>query len=324
MDESLTPTLCLDGAAVRRIREDKKLTQLYVAKVVGVTTDTISRWENNRYPSVKRENVLRLAEALEVPLDQILQGAEQESECMPVEEVSAPVRRSPRIIWFTGVLVLLLVIAGWLYLRKQDPPVVQVSAERVLPTYAAPGTVFPVRVRLQLDGSTKGFILREHFPPGWKIIEASPPASSIDNEEWTARWIVKPEETHQTISYLVRVDPHAPLGQAAKFRGEIVASADRPNSPVNVGGVTDVRVAPHLWADLNGDSVIDDGEMLQASETFDEMKGVHLDWKQLETIWDAGRYQWRPDQYGFAPAKSASPSSETGNSKLPRHGLANP
>lgn len=309
MDESLTPTLCLDGAAVRRIREEKKLTQLYVAKVVGVTTDTISRWENNRYPSVKRENVLRLAEALEVPLEQVLQGME---EAPPAEEQTAPPPPRTRswLVWSVGLIVILLLAAGMWFLQKPEPPPAQIAAERILPSGAAPGSILPVRVRLQLDKTMKGFILREHFPPGWQIIEASPPASSLDNQEGTARWIVKPEELRQTISYLVRIDPKSKIGQAAQFQGEIVASANGNDAPVKVGGAAKVRVSPHLWADLNGDNVIDDGEMLLASETFDEMKGVHLDWKQLEVIWDAGPYQWLPDEHRFAPAKMANQSPE--------------
>ena len=66
----------LDGSAIRRIREEQKLTQYYIAKVVGVTTDTVSRWENNRYPSVRRDNAILLAEALEVPVENILLDAE--------------------------------------------------------------------------------------------------------------------------------------------------------------------------------------------------------------------------------------------------------
>ena len=46
----------IDGSKVRAIREAKGLTQLYVATAVEVTTDTVSRWENKRYPSVKKEN----------------------------------------------------------------------------------------------------------------------------------------------------------------------------------------------------------------------------------------------------------------------------
>ena len=63
----------IDGSKVRSLRESKGLTQLYIATVVEVTTDTISRWENKRYPSIKEENALKLAEALEVTLDDILE-----------------------------------------------------------------------------------------------------------------------------------------------------------------------------------------------------------------------------------------------------------
>ena len=62
----------IDGTKIRRIREQKGLTQLYVATAVEVTTDTVSRWENKRYPSIKKENGVKLAQALEVTLDEIL------------------------------------------------------------------------------------------------------------------------------------------------------------------------------------------------------------------------------------------------------------
>ena len=73
----------IDGSKVRNLREAKGLTQLYIATVVGVTTDTISRWENKRYPSIKEENALKLAEALEVTLDDIL---EKEDEVIKPED----------------------------------------------------------------------------------------------------------------------------------------------------------------------------------------------------------------------------------------------
>src|SRR5690554_760692 len=112
MEENRTPNLCLDGSAVRRIREEKRLTQLYVAKVVGVTTDTISRWENNRYPSVRRENVVKLAEALEVSLDQILRG---ESEEAPSEAPAPPrgLRRRGVLVALSILLLLLMAMGMW-------------------------------------------------------------------------------------------------------------------------------------------------------------------------------------------------------------------
>ena len=64
----------INGNKIRLIREQKGLTQLYLATVVGVTTDTISRWENRRYPSIKLDNARKLAEALEVSLDELLEN----------------------------------------------------------------------------------------------------------------------------------------------------------------------------------------------------------------------------------------------------------
>ena len=71
LDRGAIPNIAIDGLKIRQLRETKKLTQLYVANVVGVTTDTISRWENNRYPTIKRDNAEKLAAALEVGLAEI-------------------------------------------------------------------------------------------------------------------------------------------------------------------------------------------------------------------------------------------------------------
>jgi len=35
------------------------------------------------------------------------------------------------------------------------------------------------------------------------------------------------------------------------------------------------------------------------------MSGVHLDWKQLESIWDAGRYRWDAQERQFLPVKDS-------------------
>lgn len=307
MTKMLPPTVCLDGAAVRRIREEKKLTQLYVAKVVGVTTDTISRWENNRYPSIKRENALRLAEALEAPVEDILQGG---TGVCTIPEQSLPPR--PLIYRVLPILLVLFVLAaGYYYVQHQQLPADSLLAERVLPGYAAPGSIIPVQVRLEAGAEMKGFILREHFPPGWKLIEASPPPSSLDNEEGTARWIVKPGEDRRLIAYLVRVDSAAALGKEGIFNGEAIANPNGRNTPSPVAGATQLRIAPFQWADLNGDNIIDDAEMLQASDTVDSMKGVHLNWRQLEEIWDAGGYRWDEEKEQFVPQKPphSAPSS---------------
>ncbi|BCR05722.1 transcriptional regulator [Desulfuromonas versatilis] len=310
MENELSPTVSLDGNAVRRIREEKKLTQLYVAKVVGVTTDTISRWENNRTPSVKRDNILRLAEALEVDIAEILEPAPAE-EPEGAAEPPAPGRRRrlslPLLLFVAGALAVLL------FALPDDPQVVEVEfpAERWLSSFAAPGSVIPVQVKLGPEAQEHGFILREHFPPGWVLIEAFPPASSLDNETGTARWIVKPSKAPPRISYLVKVPPETPLESEALFSGEVVAKAGS-DAPFPVSGISRVEVQPYLWADVDGDGRVDDGEMLQASVIVEEMAGVHLDWSGLEKIWDAGSYRWEKDQHSFVPVRQPveEPASE--------------
>src|SRR6266545_5345999 len=92
-EKSPLPVVAIDGVKIKAIREIKKLTQLYVASVVGVTTDTISRWENNRYPTIKRDNAEKLASALEVELADILRSEEAAE---PLEESPPPARKSRR------------------------------------------------------------------------------------------------------------------------------------------------------------------------------------------------------------------------------------
>ena len=312
------PTVCLDGAAVRRIREEKRLTQLYVAKVVGVTTDTISRWENNRYPTVRRENLFKLAEALESPAhllvraDVFIEENGEESDTPEVDTPPVPKKTAlpARPLLYLVMIVLLLAAGGFFFYRWLIPPSSNLqnvpadfTASRTLPHYAAPGMIIPVRLRLNVDDATKRYIIREHFPPGWEVIEASPPASSIDNQDGMARWVVKQGEKRSLIVYLVRVDERSPLGMTARFRGEIVANLDEKKQAIASVGETEMTVGPYSWSDLNGDSIIDDAEMLEASQAFEELEGVHLDWKELERIWDAGQYRFDPAGRRFVPEK---------------------
>src|SRR6185369_7450737 len=107
-EKATAPSVAIDGSRIRSVRETKKLTQLYVASVVGVTTDTISRWENNRYPSIKRDNAEKLASALEVDLLDILR---QEEVAEVLEAVPpAPAIRSARFLLLSGLTALALLV----------------------------------------------------------------------------------------------------------------------------------------------------------------------------------------------------------------------
>lgn len=293
-------SVCLDGDVLKRIREEKHLTQLYMSKVVGVTTDTISRWENNRYPSVRRENALKLAVALEVDIEELLLRPAGEPEAVPPP---------PRSWWplaaVTLVAVLALTAVLALVLRQGNRPLppASVTAERVLPGHAAPGAAIPVQVRLTQRAEEGGFILREYLPKGWKLLQSNPPASSLDNDNGMVRWIIKAGDARERIVYLVQVDRLASIGSDAVFQGEVVAGPGDGQSAVPVYGEGRVPVAPVLWADLNGDGRIDDGEMLQASYTVDEMAGVQIDWLELERLWNAGGYRWDDARGKFVPVK---------------------
>ncbi len=290
-------TICLDSTGIRRIREEQQLTQLYVSKVVGVTTDTISRWENNRYPTIRRENALKLAEALEVSLADILLKPVDDS----VLVEPTPKKMSPVTWTVTALLIVVIMLVAVSYTNQTPPPPAAVTAERILFEYAGPGSVIPVQVTLTHRAGNSGVILREYFPKGWKIVQANPPTSSLDNVNGVARWIIKAGDNRDRVVYLVHVDPLARPESESRFQGEIVASKQGNQSAVPVQGKNKIIVAPIHWADTDGDSRIDDGEMLEASFTLEDMAGVHIDWNDLEQLWDAGSYSWNKEKSKFLP-----------------------
>lgn len=290
-------TVCLDAMEVKRIRESQQLTQLYVSKVVGVTTDTISRWENNRYPTIRRENALKLAVALEVSLEDLLQK--------PVEELvttGQEKKKTPSRLWWGLLAVLLISVAAYYLVFSNRPQVLPtVTAQRLLPAFSGPGSSVPVQIVLTSRSGSDGVILREYFPKGWKIVQSHPPASSLDNVNGIARWILKVGEERDRVVYLIQVDPEAKLGDTGNFQGEIVSSREGSQSAVPVQGEVKTSVAPLHWADVNGDNRIDDGEMLQGSYTIEDMNGVYIDWEDLERLWDGGSYGWSKEKKRFVP-----------------------
>ncbi len=290
-------TVCLDAAEIKRIRERQKLTQLYVSKVVGITTDTVSRWENNRYPTIRRENALKLAEALDVSLDDIL--------LKPVDELAGSehtVQKIAPAIWLLLVSFALVALFVSLFFLAKSPPLpVLVTAERILPDFAGPGSSIPIQINLTYRAENAGIILRENFPRGWKIVQANPPASSLDNVNGVARWIIKAGDDRDRVVYLVQVDSASSLNSEASFQGEIVASKEGNQSAVPIHGENMIAVAAVHWADTDGDGRIDDAEMLDGSFTIEDMEGVYIDWGDLEKLWDAGSYLWNDRKKKFLP-----------------------
>jgi len=299
-DKNAAPSVAIDGARIKNVREAKRLTQLYVASVVGVTTDTISRWENNRYPSIKRDNAEKLASALEVELGDILR---QEEEIVAPDDAAAiaPSRRSTKR-WLVAGLVAcaLLLLAVFLLIRSQVPAP---RAVRWAPRFAAPGEIMPVQIKITRQGGENiGFILKEKLPDGWRLVSTLPPSSSADPLSSELKWLIPGGNAPVTVSYTVQIPANPAPEKEAKLQGEVVLHAAGINRTESVVGSNGVRVGAYHWADSNGDGRIDDDEIMPAYYISEEMKGLGLDWKTIEAIWSGKGYRWDP-KAGFVVIK---------------------
>ena len=126
-------------------------------------------------------------------------------------------REKKNYILAWGVFALLCVvsvIAVATFYFDTPPPPATVTAERILPVYAAPGSTVRVQIRLTHRAQRRGVIVREYFPKGWNIVQAHPPASSLDNIHGVARWIIKAGDDRDRVVYMVQVDPAAKTAQA--------------------------------------------------------------------------------------------------------------
>lgn len=278
-----TPSVAIDGSRIRTVRESKRLTQLYVANVVGVTTDTISRWENNRYPSIKRDNAQKLADALEVSLGEILRQD-------PPAQVADGAEAAKRMLLLSGLAALLLLLVLFFYARR---PASAPVAVRWVPRYAAPGEIVPVQIKVaRRTDNPFGFILKEKLSAGMRLVSSLPPSSAAESSGSEVKWLVPSGGTPATISYSLRIPAPPALGQKAKLKGEVVLHGGESNRTEAVGGSSEIRIGGYHWADGNGDGRIDDDEIMPAYYICDEMKELGLDWKVIEAIWSGKGYRW--------------------------------
>ena len=295
------PSVAIDGDIVRRIREEKRLTQFYVSKVVGVTIDTVSRWENNRYPTIMWDNALKLAEALEVDLADILK-TEVDSETIKETQVT---QKSKRKSWFYILLLVGVFIVVLFYFLQQSniPPSVVLKAKRYLPPYAAPGSQILIQVELSTDMALKGMILKETFPEGWHLLESEPVVSHLDATAGVARWIFRKPMSVTRVFYILEVPEGINSSSNMVINGELIANPDGQRSVALVQAIGSMEVKPFHWADSNGDQIIDDVEILELSDITDMAESLHLDWDLIEMIWETGAYRWQPEKKKFVPIR---------------------
>nr|MBF0222211.1 helix-turn-helix transcriptional regulator [Desulfobulbaceae bacterium] len=302
------PMVQIDGGKIRAIREQKGLTQLYLASVVAVTTDSISRWENKRYPTIKKENALKLAEALEVELADILDAGHKALPDEPeglesteqAPEVTAPevVSKSNKSYWVIGLVVAVAALALFAWLRLPVLNGVQIHAVRFMPDHTAPGQPFPVVIKLvSSDSQPSPFILREMLPAGATLVESqkSIPAA-VDHKTGEMKWINKVTEK-MVLGYSLRYD--GPVSQEGLRMNGTVTLRKVSGRGKAIAGNNRIAFAPYHWADSNKDNFIDDLEILAVYEDFSDATGLDLEMDLIEDIWFGGGYVWNVNSKKF-------------------------
>lgn len=284
-------TVILDGRKLRQLREEQKLTQLYLATAVEVTTETISRWENKAAPSIKLENAQRLAEALQVPLSALLPAGDTASSESPGQNKALYHSARPLVtlvkaacLFLVGVLVLF-----WFFWHDSDSTNAQ--AERYLPAHSLPGQPFPVLLHIHGDGLSHSLMLREELPPGLTLISATPAAVNGGQTAQQVKWISPAGEHRQKrFVYLAASAPES-MGRQYHFTGTLV-SGDRDSRPATIQGAASITIKNCHWADTNCDHIIDDYEMLSVFDLFPRAGEYGLDVAAIQAIWAGQGYIW--------------------------------
>jgi len=302
------PMVRIDGAKIRSLRESKQLTQLYLSTVVGVTTDTISRWENRHYQSIKRENAVKLAQALEVEFEDILkqEGETPIQEDPPSEELpqdEPPVQdpaKKKLIIALTTVGIIIIFCSILLYQRFSAPPLEPVSAVRILPPHIAPGQVFPVVIRVSSGQESVSLIIKELIPRGAATKKGLPEFTSIDRRENSLKWIRRLESDKSVYAYLCQAPQNLAADETLTFDGSITMKKNVSNRQ-KIGGATSLNVDLYHWADSNRDYMIDDEEILAVYDTYSDIEKLPFDRELIDSIWASSGYRWDSVQEIFIP-----------------------
>jgi transcriptional regulator with XRE-family HTH domain len=290
----------IDGAKIKLLREQQGLTQLYLATAVEVTTDTISRWENRRYPSIKRDNCLKLAEALNVQLEDILEEVQEEEylpENHPPDTPDTPdvvhlsdneaswLKKNRRLLILSGT-ILGVVLAGIGYFMRA-PVFGPFSAERILPAHGISGQPFPVLIKIAgAPDKATALIIKETIPDKGKIRATSPKVSAGGLKNNQIKWLKKIKGAG-LYAYVASVS--GKKEETVIFNGTAAISGDT-ESPIT--GNNTMVIGHYHWADTDMDNVISDDEILAVYDKYSEIKDIDFDIDLIEEIWLGSEYQW--------------------------------
>ncbi len=284
--------VCVSGSKVRSLREKQELTQLYLATAVEVTTETISRWERAESPTLKKENGLKLAEALGVSLDDISFAKECVIEEKEIPDpASVPVAKNG--LWLVTLLLPLVLL--FVYYSKSGNVTADFSVQRLLPTHSVAGYPFPVVIKVD-PGSLQNssLLLKEQLPTGCRVLQTIPEATTVSGN--LLKWVDKNGSGERFFAYLAICEPGTDNNQ--QFSGVLLSrQSSRQEFPVN--GQNRIRLESFHWADANRDNVIDDEELLGVYDDYGQVEGLQVDVEEIESIWMGSGYRWLEDTKAF-------------------------
>lgn len=286
----------ISGSKLRSLREKQSLTQLYLATAVGVTTETISRWERQDAPTLKEENAVKLAEVLAVSLQDMLDSVEGELGVENSPAASFGFFKNKRNV----VIVLAALLAGTLalvFMMFGDGQVTSFSAKRIVPEHSAPGHIFPVLIEVELSSAeTISLLLKEELPQGCSVVHSEPQATAVDNG--FVKWVARDVSGLKLFSYLARCLPDVDNTESLLFQGSLLVRQAR-RQEIAIAGRSHLQLSDFHWADYDKNNVIDDEELLAVYDDFDLVKGLNIDVEEVETIWMGSGYTWNAKQSVF-------------------------
>jgi len=292
----------VDGAKIKHLREIQGLTQLYLATAVHVTTDTISRWENKRYPSIKKENGIKLAEALNVRLEDLLENEETTEHTPLVPEHPPTTERkkiSVRKIWHLLISLTLLgtVIAFVGYHYLYSSPELTITAERSAPEHCIAGQPFPILIKISgaPEDKSTAIIIRENLPANATLAKISPEVATGGVKKDTIKWLKKINGT-ATFAYIIRVTGEE--DEQVGFYGTAAVS-NEPGSPPPISGSSTTSIGYYHWADTDKDNTISDSEILAVYDRYSQVEGIDVGIDTIEKIWLGSGYKWNPDKHAI-------------------------
>lgn len=287
----------IDGAKVKHLRESQGLTQLYLATAVSVTTDTISRWENKRYPTIKQENGLKLAEALGVEVEELLDSdttpqIDPTSPQPPLQPDTLPQssvksKFTLPLILFPLMALLILFAGGYFFLHLQKSA--DIKAVRIMPKRTIAELPFPVVIEV-VGASQKpvSLILKENFPHNASLISTAPKTSNNGKNPQGIKWIQK-MTGRSVFAYMIKLPVVS--SSTSSFSGTISVHLEE-EAPITVEGASSIQLGKHHWADSDGDNVISDREILTVYDQFSGIEGFDINIDLIERMWLGTEYSW--------------------------------